>query len=195
MLPYPDNQPLSLCKKTIGLRVALLRTSDLLRPESRIGRRQRVMFGAPVPETTVHEDGDLRFCEHKIRSTADGFEGTTRDPVTQTKRMYGTAKSELGLRVAPLVGPHARSGALTRRPRFDCSGHNPTVGPIDAGSENLPKPRDANSCSILLPRRCSLSSGAPPDAGEAQEVQVAGGSDEEPAAYSYAEAGPTGENR
>lgn len=66
VLPETERRPARLVQKTVGVAVAFAIPRDLLRPETGVGLRHRVMDGTTVPEAAVEEDRDPLFGERDV---------------------------------------------------------------------------------------------------------------------------------
>jgi len=65
----PDSQygPAMLPECAIHKFISMFVPRKLLSPKRTIGRQLRCVFGAAVPETTVHEDGQTPLAKNEIR--------------------------------------------------------------------------------------------------------------------------------
>ena len=66
MLPNPQHPPAGAAEGAGDETVAGLVTGDLGPPELRVGLGPRGVDRTPVPETSVHEDGEFMFGENEV---------------------------------------------------------------------------------------------------------------------------------
>jgi hypothetical protein len=116
VLPDSDADPTGFGEALIGVAVSGSVVGDLAGPERSVGGCDGVVLGTAVPEAAVDENGDAGRGEHHVGGASEVAQGPGRHPVAQTSCMSGRAQGELGLRIAPSVGLHARPRARGGRP-------------------------------------------------------------------------------
>lgn len=88
--------------------------SDLAEPEPAIRFRTNEVLWTPVPETTIHEDGNSRSNQDDVWSPHEvGDDHAEPD----TASMQLTAERHLGCRVTSANASHERADACIRRAR------------------------------------------------------------------------------
>lgn len=91
MLPHSHDAPAGLLETMVGVGVSRDVALDLGGPELGVAFGGPMMFGAAVPEATVHEHGDFGSGEHEVGGAADLWYGAYADPVAQPERVDGGA--------------------------------------------------------------------------------------------------------
>lgn len=115
VLPYTNHAPPCFRQKPIRFSVTLSVSSDLLGPVLGVGGRLRVVLGAAVPETTVHENRHLGPREDDVGGSTNAGQRADGDAVPEAQRVDGSPEGELGLGIPAAVGLHALAGAITGR--------------------------------------------------------------------------------
>ena len=131
--------------------VASLVFPELLVPEGEVVRRLGVVFGTPVPETSVDEDCDLRANEAEIRPGAGDL---AAQPVSQTCTPKRSAKPQFRLGVAPTDGLHDPS-AFFGRERVGSSSSPGSQDGTDS-LQFLSRVRHASVCAKEKPCRSTI---------------------------------------
>jgi len=118
VLPHTHSFPAGVGQQLIRLSIALTVPPDLLSPVRGVRLSNRVVVGAPVPETPIDEHCDLRTGKDEIRSSSHASNRTAVDVVPHAKRVNNPAQRELRACIAPSVPPHARLDASRGSPGF-----------------------------------------------------------------------------
>ena len=115
---FPDSHcgPVGLFEMVKGLVVSFLVALDLLNPECRVPSRQNAVLGASVPETSVHEDCDLRRPKDDIRASVEIGERPSVNAIPESSFEQRRAQGQFGLGVATRVAPHRGSCGGAGRP-------------------------------------------------------------------------------
>jgi hypothetical protein len=116
MLPNPDHEPPRFPQSEIDFRIASLVCSELGQPIVAVGFGFRPVFGATMPEASVDEDGDFRWPEHHVGSSADFRERSRRDAVSQAFTVDKGADPEFRMGVATAIADHRFTDAFRGRP-------------------------------------------------------------------------------
>jgi hypothetical protein len=98
-LPHADHGPSGRLGGSSVPPVPSLVGSDLLSPSLRVrtAMHRGAVGGAPVPETTVDEDGDSVTGQYEVRSTAWG--DLSVESLAQSQLVHGVSQRDLRLSV------------------------------------------------------------------------------------------------
>lgn len=107
VFPHAHAQPPRLVELRVGVAVTCNVALHLVGPESSVRHCDRVVLGAPVPETPIQKDGHALLRKHKIGGAAYVAERSSRNAVTKSERMDGRPERKFGLGVPSAVRLHA----------------------------------------------------------------------------------------
>lgn len=110
VFPDPEREPARISQPRVGVAVPGNVPADLLRPIVLVGLRDPAMLGAPVPEASVHEYGDLGKSEHEIGTSTEVWERLNVHLVSETSSVDLRPDSQLRSRVPPSVALHRPRG-------------------------------------------------------------------------------------
>lgn len=92
---------------SVGLTIPLHVACELGCPPCSIAGRRCLVFGAPVPEAPVDEDGNLRTGEQDVRAAPRHSRQGVVDAVSEPQSMEFATKEHFGLGVASGLPGHS----------------------------------------------------------------------------------------
>ena len=92
MLPDPEHGPPEFDEMRVSFSVALDVAGELGGPPGSVGLGRGLVFGAAVPEATVHEDGELLPGEQDVCAPTWESRQHSIHPVAQTARVQESAQ-------------------------------------------------------------------------------------------------------
>jgi hypothetical protein len=117
VLPDLHYRPASCLKLPASGFIAIDVALQLLRPPLGVGLGFRSVFRAAMPETTMHEYGDLCRSEDEVSSPPASGQYRCIESVAQAHRMQGTSQRQLRLGIAAGLTLHPPQGLFRRRGR------------------------------------------------------------------------------
>lgn len=118
VFPYSHHKPFGLSEFLIGSSIAIDVQGQFLCPPLGICLWKRPMVWARVPEAPIHEDGDFRWPEDDICSTAHTRQDTSINTEAQTHAVKVATQFALGLSVSLTLSSHPHKRVRRRGRRW-----------------------------------------------------------------------------